>query len=339
MRVLMRDSRRSFMTTPPEVTPTGSPFRWIWPTSGRSSQLMQRSRVDLPEPEGPSTQTVSPLPTWKLTSDSTSLSPKLLETPTTLSTGFELVTVSVLAAGVGELAQHVHARLDDQAKSPIEHHRRDEGREGNVVARLDGTGGMGQFRQGDDGQEGAVLDDLDQLVADYRTGRQHEWRQDDAAEQAELGKAEGDAGLDLVARQRHPGAAQDLGHVGGVVDREREQACAPVVEIDADRREAVIDDVGEEQERNAAHAVDEGARRARYGGLFRHQGGRQHETQQESADHRHQRQDRGIGQAVQKQTAFGPDDAEIADHAAASAATCRRSIQRCKETRPKTIGA
>ncbi|MCY1553890.1 hypothetical protein D9M68_904200 [compost metagenome] len=30
------------------------------PLSGRSSQLMQRSRVDLPEPEGPSRQTVSP---------------------------------------------------------------------------------------------------------------------------------------------------------------------------------------------------------------------------------------------------------------------------------------
>ena len=93
MRVLIWDSLRSLMTTPPELTPTGSPLRWIWPTSGRSSQLIQRSRVDLPEPEGPSTQTVSPLPTWKLTLDRTSVSPKLLETPVTASTGGEVVTL------------------------------------------------------------------------------------------------------------------------------------------------------------------------------------------------------------------------------------------------------
>ena len=65
---------------------------------------------------------------------------------------------------------------------------------------------------------------------------------------------------------------------------------------------------------------------------------REDEAQQERGDHGQCRQDRRIGKPVQQQAAFGPDDAEIADHAMASAATCRRSIQRCRETRAKTIG-
>ena len=40
-----------------------------------------------------------------------------------------------------------------------------------------------------------------------------------------------------------------------------------------------------------------------------------------------------------KQIVLAPDDAEITDHAAASAIRCRRSIQRCTETRANTIGA
>ena len=60
MRVRMRDRSRSLITTPPLVTPMRSPLRYTCPLSGFSSQLMHRSSVDLPEPDGPSRQTVSP---------------------------------------------------------------------------------------------------------------------------------------------------------------------------------------------------------------------------------------------------------------------------------------
>jgi hypothetical protein len=41
--------------------------------------LMQRRRVDLPEPDGPTMQTVSPRATVKLMSDNTWSAPKLLD--------------------------------------------------------------------------------------------------------------------------------------------------------------------------------------------------------------------------------------------------------------------
>src|SRR5699024_2574499 len=56
---------------------------WPWnrmePAVGVSSRLMQRNRVDLPEPDAPMTQVTSPGLTVKSTSRSTTWVPKLLE--------------------------------------------------------------------------------------------------------------------------------------------------------------------------------------------------------------------------------------------------------------------
>ena len=55
-----------------------SPATKILPLVGVSSMLTQRSSVDLPEPDGPMTQTTWPVLTWKSMPFSTSLSPKYL---------------------------------------------------------------------------------------------------------------------------------------------------------------------------------------------------------------------------------------------------------------------
>ena len=54
------------------------PSTRILPEVGSSSRLTQRSRVDLPDPDGPMTQTTWPWSTWKSMPLSTSLSPKYL---------------------------------------------------------------------------------------------------------------------------------------------------------------------------------------------------------------------------------------------------------------------
>ena len=50
--------RTALMSTPLAVM--SCPSNTIWPLVGVSSRLTQRSIVDLPEPEGPSTTTTSP---------------------------------------------------------------------------------------------------------------------------------------------------------------------------------------------------------------------------------------------------------------------------------------
>src|ERR1700733_79401 len=72
----------------------------------------------------------------------------------------------------------IHPGLNDKTQAPIEKHRGDESRKRNVVPRLNGGGGMGEFGQRDDGEKGAVLDDLDDLIADHRPLR-HQQRWDD----------------------------------------------------------------------------------------------------------------------------------------------------------------
>ena len=50
----------------------------MWPAVGVSSRLMQRSIVDLPEPDGPSTTTISPFHTSRFTSRRTGVSVNVL---------------------------------------------------------------------------------------------------------------------------------------------------------------------------------------------------------------------------------------------------------------------
>src|SRR5690606_8037908 len=75
---------------------TSMPSTMIEPRETGTSALMQRSRVDLPDPDGPITQIVSPRATESETSRSTTRSPKRFSTLRTLTmAGPEsLVTVS-----------------------------------------------------------------------------------------------------------------------------------------------------------------------------------------------------------------------------------------------------
>ena len=64
---------------PGALAPIVVPRMMTRPVLGCSSSARQRSRVVLPEPDGPITQTMSFSATGRLTRRSTSLGPKLLE--------------------------------------------------------------------------------------------------------------------------------------------------------------------------------------------------------------------------------------------------------------------
>ena len=74
----MPTSRRSLLTSAALLLVISSSSMRMWPALGVSSRLMQRSIVDLPEPDGPRTTTTSPGQTLRFTSLSTSVSSKLL---------------------------------------------------------------------------------------------------------------------------------------------------------------------------------------------------------------------------------------------------------------------
>src|SRR5690349_16360725 len=109
------------------------PSTTIRPDCTRSSPLMQRSMVDLPEPERPMTATISPFST-------------LSETPFSTSTGPKLLWMSVIStSGMGSLfemlAQPRQAEADDEVG---------DGGEAIDLQRLEGGGaedlaGPGEF--------------------------------------------------------------------------------------------------------------------------------------------------------------------------------------------------
>ncbi len=154
-------------------------------------------------------------------------------------------------------------------------------------------------------------------------------RQDDATKQPKLGEAEGDAGFNRLPRLRHPGAAQDLGHVGGVVDGQRDQAGGPVVEVGcratASRNRRYRRTAG--TARSACHRRS--TRAAHATGRFRHQRRRQREPEQQRGNGRQHRQDRGIGEPAQHQAALGSIRCRNRGSCQRLGGAWRRSIQRC----------
>ncbi len=79
------------------------PSTKIRPDVGCSSRLTQRSSVDLPEPEGPITQTTSPVSTWKSMPLSTSWSPNDLCRSCTSIAGACGSVVATLISGPSRL--------------------------------------------------------------------------------------------------------------------------------------------------------------------------------------------------------------------------------------------
>src|SRR6187549_2317549 len=93
----------------------------IAPSSGRSNPAMTLSRVDLPQPEGPTIATNSPSPTAKLTPSTTGSVPKRL--PTASTTILDSADIAPLHR-VGPLEQPRRA-VEQQADHADDDHARD----------------------------------------------------------------------------------------------------------------------------------------------------------------------------------------------------------------------
>src|ERR1700741_325961 len=168
-----------------------------WPASGRSSQMMQRSSRAFPEPLGPTMQTVSPGITVRLTSARASEAPNRLLSPRSWTAGAALASGGIPDPLRPSFAPS-DALLDAGAEGPVQQRRHGERLEWHEVERLHGVGGVRQLGHGDDRQERRVLDELDELVAEHRAGRERNLRQDDAPDQPEPGEADGARGLGLA---------------------------------------------------------------------------------------------------------------------------------------------
>src|SRR3954454_949820 len=186
-----------------------APSTKIAPLSGRSSWLMQRRNVLLPEPEGPMMHRTSPRGTSSETPASACSAPKYLCTSTAATIAsmrsgpLRLVRDrglrAPLAAALGEVPlEEVLADLehghDDQVPDRGDDQELDDARVG-IVDRLRVAQDLGVA---DDARDRGQLDHADDLVADRRDDDAHRLRQHDAAEGGQPGHADRLRGLGLA---------------------------------------------------------------------------------------------------------------------------------------------
>ena len=101
-------ARTALISTPLAVM--SSPSNRILPPVGRSSRFTQRSIVDLPEPEGPSTTTTSPLWTSRSILRRTVRSPKDFSSPWMRTMGSSAAVSAVCTAAVVSLMSNAPYR-------------------------------------------------------------------------------------------------------------------------------------------------------------------------------------------------------------------------------------
>src|SRR3712207_385731 len=263
-----------------------SPPMRMSPESGTSSMLMQRSMVDLPEPEAPRIEITSPSRALNETPLSTSSDPKLLRRLSTETAGAASEDASgddkdATPLDMGGLQTRLDGRGAAQMRREPPFDGHDDARDDEVEDQvdqpgddedLDGAEGLrDQFgrkprhlHHGDDRGERGCLHHEDDLAAVSGKRLTDRDRKDDSAVKQQARHAAGARRLDLVVRHRLQAAAEDLAGIGSGVEREGEDRApvglaeegpqAPFLQDGAELPEAVIDQEDlHEQRRSAKH--------------------------------------------------------------------------------------
>ena len=211
---------------------------------------MQRSSVHLPEPLGPMDADDRALPTSRLTPRSTSSRPKRLCTSSSCSIApLELAAPSAAIAtppaipvggGCGSerrspppplrsrlplLARDQHV---DQPGQRDRHHQEEDRPEHQRRAvealRLDVEACLRRPRPADHADQRSVLHQRDEVVQQRRDHLAHRLRDDHVAHRLAVAHSERARRLHLAPRDRLDPCAVDLGHVGAVGERERDDS-------------------------------------------------------------------------------------------------------------------
>src|SRR5215212_7044119 len=167
MPILRRTASMSTSGSVTSIPPTKT-----FPEVGSSRRLMQRSRVDLPDPDGPMTQTTSPPSTRTSMPRRTSRRPKYLWRSWTSMAAAPAVWVLTLSPGLGRLgleaADHVAERhRDEQVAQPGDE---DGGHADVLVQGVAAELGQLPVLQGEAEQvdQRGVLGQQDQLIGQRR---------------------------------------------------------------------------------------------------------------------------------------------------------------------------
>ena len=216
---------------------------------------MQRRIVDLPEPDGPTMQTTSPVLTVVEKPRMTWFAPKLLWTSTSSIIAIDFCAEALLEPRDEEDQRQAHAQVE----------RGDEREDGRV---LEGRGGDElalQRELGDRDGRGlrGVLQHHDHDVA---VGRQHDLerlRQDHPAHGQPPAHADRLRGLDLALVDRLDAGAEVLGLIGRIGDAEADDRGLKRGERDAEIRQHEIDVEQLHDDRDAADHVDDRSWRSR----------------------------------------------------------------------------
>src|SRR2546421_3755976 len=248
---------------------SSTPSTLTRPCWNSSSALMQRIRVDLPEPDGPQITMRSPLETSRLMSRRTWNSPYHLLRPwmPTIESVL-MIPHSVAAMRVQPVLDEQgiprHAKTEDEVDDPGERKAGEQrGRRRPVWIGKRPAQRSQQIEQRDDRNQRGVLEQADEAVDEVGDDVAQRLRHHDQRRGLAPGQAERARRLTLPARDCLQAAADVLSLVGAGKQRDPDQGAHQSVDGETGRNEQRQHIGCEEQhrdQRNPAPELDEGDR-------------------------------------------------------------------------------
>src|SRR5690625_1080427 len=188
------------------------------PSVSSSSVMTSRRIVVLPEPEGPMRVTRSPLSTEKFRPLSTVLSPYFLTTSSKRRAG-----AGEWGSAAGSVAGKALLQFSQEDRGGVARREEDETREDKGLDVGEGARAVvlrriNHLGNGDDKEEGRVLEHRDHPGAQRGHRGPQGLRHDDAVPGAPIRQGQRRRRFPLAGWYRLDARAVDLGHVGGVMD-------------------------------------------------------------------------------------------------------------------------
>ena len=188
------------------------PSTQISPKVGFSSRLMERSSVDLPLPEGPIMEIISPCSTFRLTPRSTCRLPKSLYRPLTSITCVHL------------LFQHLAQERQPQHQHIIKYGNGKEGLKGAICPGLNALAHAQNIHQPDGSDQGGVFQQADKLIHQAGQHALDGLRQDNILHHARIMHSQRHGRLILAAINGIDAALEAFRNISGGIHGEDQRA-------------------------------------------------------------------------------------------------------------------
>src|SRR5664280_1791092 len=286
---------------------TSLPSNVMRPADGGSIQLMHRTSVLLPEPDGPIKTSRSLKSMSKLTPLMTSREPNDL-CKSSMASRFPCDIIVSPAISLHLLFQVARPLHDRRGHDQVNQSCADVRGHNVISAGADDLRIEEKILHRDEGDQGSILDQSRKLICKRWQHSSKRLREDNVAQCLRPAHTQRESSFRLSLGDRFYSRSEDLGYVGCIAYCQRNRSRRELRQVQARPRESIVPDQDQQQSRRSAHNLDVDARNGADDLSPKHVQQPHQQSSERREDHRHDRERKRGPCACQEERQVFEDD-------------------------------